>query len=210
MDNNIIQAYLWNEIIRIGFSPTSDKDKKTWLHLYGKNLKKFWEIEEYPITLKANLIVIFHSKVNLEYRFNRITNLEKYTIELIYLSNPLELIWTHDVDSQGFFLFPENSLLNKYNKLRKAKRNISSIHIEKVLDGLIFHPAVHQHIQSPIDNHDIRIGGGIYNPFVFLFNLRYQLCPNNEIRNQEKTRLVTLFEDAIKNNRNIPPNELFG
>ena len=37
MDKKIIQAYLWQEIIRMGFSPSSDKDKKSWLRQYGKS-----------------------------------------------------------------------------------------------------------------------------------------------------------------------------
>jgi len=168
MDNNIIQAYFWNEIIRLGFSPISDREKKAWLHLYGKNLKEFWEVEGYPTINESDSMIIFHSNINLEYKFNHISNIENYEIKLYYLTNSLELMWTHDVDSHGFFSFPEKSLLHKYNKLNTAKRNISSQHIEKVLDGLIIHPAIHQHIHSPIDEHEIRIGGGIYNPFVYL------------------------------------------
>ncbi len=210
MDNNIIQAYFWNEIIRLGFSPASDKEKKVWLRLYGKSLKEFWEVEQYPSKNESNPMIIYHSNINLEYKFNHIYNIENYEIQLYYLTDSLELMWTHDVDSHVYFSFPEKSLLNKYNKLRKAKRSLSIHHIEKVLDGLIFHPAIHQHIQSPIDKHEIRIGGGIYNPFVYLFHLRFQLCPSIEKRNEEKRRLVELFKDAISKNRNIPPNELFG
>jgi len=210
MDNNIIQAYFWNEIIRLGFSPISDREKKAWLYLYGKSLKEFWEVEEYPTKNESDSMIIFHSNINLEYKFDHISNIENYEIKLYYLTDSLELMWTHDVDSHGFFSFPEKSLLHKYDKLNTAKRNISSQHIEKVLDGLIIHPAIHQHIHSPIDEHKIRIGGGIYNPFVYLFHLRFQLCPSNEKRNEEKGRLVELFEDAIKNDRSIPPNELFG
>jgi hypothetical protein len=28
MDKNIIQAYLWQDVIRLGFSPSGNKDKK--------------------------------------------------------------------------------------------------------------------------------------------------------------------------------------
>jgi len=209
MDNNIIQAYLWNEVIRLGFSPAGKKERKNWVIQYGKSLKDFWGVGEYPTKINHNLIVVFHSNVFLEYKFAHIINIEKYTIKLYYLSNSLELMWEHDVDFQGYFQFPEKSLLHKYNKLQTAQRNISTIHIGTVLNGLIFHPAVHQHIKSPIDDHEIRIGGGIYNPFVFLFHLRFQLCPSKEKRNKEETRLVTLFEDAIRSDKNIPPNELF-
>ena len=31
MDNDIIQAYLWREVIRLAFSPASTKDIKNWI-----------------------------------------------------------------------------------------------------------------------------------------------------------------------------------
>ncbi len=38
-----------------------------------------------------------------------------------------------------------------------------------------------------------------YNGFVFLYHLAYQLCVvSKDARNNEKRRLVDLFEDAIK------------
>ena len=209
MDNEIIQAYLWREVIRLGFSPSSERDMKNWLVQYGKSLKDFWEIEEYPERIEGNSTTITHPDLNLEYKFVHITEINKHIIELFYLSDSLELMWKHDVDAQNFFLFPERSLLNEHGKLRIAIRNISSGHIKKVLDGLIFHPAVHQHIESPIDRHEIRIGGGIYNPFVFLFHLRYQFCPNNDKRKAEKEKLITLFERAIRDNNFVTTNELF-
>lgn len=48
MDKDIIRAYLWQEIIRLAFSPSSTKEQKTWLALYAKSLKNFWEVGTYP------------------------------------------------------------------------------------------------------------------------------------------------------------------
>jgi len=209
MDDKIIQAYLWQEVTRLGFSPISDKDKMRWLSQYGKSLRDFWEIEEYPTKYDDNELKVFHSALMIEYLIKKPIDVNKYAISLYYLSNTWELMWTHDVDLQ-YFSFPENSLLIKYGKIKKARRNVSSSHIENVLNGLLFHPAIHQHIQSPIDNHEIRIGGGIYNPFVFLFHLRYQLCPIEDKRNTEKTRVINLFVDAIRNGKQVPAGNLFG
>ena len=44
------------------------------------------------------------------------------------------------------------------------------------------------------------MGGGITNPFLYLFHLRIQLCPISDRRKAEKARLIDLFEVAIKNN----------
>jgi hypothetical protein len=78
-----------------------------------------------------------------------------------------------------------------------------------VIDGLILHPCAHQHIAHPVDNHEIRFGGGITNPYLYLFHLRYQLCPLEDRRNRERVRLTDLFFNAINENRlAISANEL--
>jgi len=80
--------------------------------------------------------------------------------------------------------------------------------VKAVIDGLILHPKAHQHIASPINNHDIRIGGGLDNPFLFLFHLRYQLCPIPDKRQKEKKRLLALFSDSLKSNSSITASSL--
>ncbi len=217
MDNEIIQAYLWQEVIRLGFSPSSDKDKKLWLVQYGKSLKEFWEIEEYPPTPKwkstYTTSLSSSTKINILIDYS-ISNLSKFSVKFLYIPNKQELMWTHDVDN-NYFLFPKQSILNKYQKFKQSKKEFKNFApsvrtkiISEISDGLLFHPAVHQHINSPIDEHEIRIGGGIYNPFVFLFHLRYQLCPDEDKRNNEKKRLAQLFEKAIVNNTILKANDL--
>lgn len=105
-------------------------------------------------------------------------------------------MWIHDVDDQ-YFNFPNQLFLTKYNQEQKALREFEAQDIEKVVDGLLCHPVVHQHIESPIDKHEIRIGGGIDNAFLFLFQLRYQLCPFPDKRKTERDRLMNLFQDEI-------------
>ena len=41
MDNDIIQAYLWQKVIRLGFSPSKDSDISRWLHQYARSLPVF-------------------------------------------------------------------------------------------------------------------------------------------------------------------------
>ena len=117
-------------------------------------------------------------------------------------------MWTHDVDSR-YFSFPEQAFLTNHNNKNRAIENMTSEHIEEVIDALLLHPKAHQHIESPINNHEIRIGGGILNPFVFFFHLRYQLCPDKTKKDKERKRLVNLFEYAIKNKKQlVTANEL--
>jgi hypothetical protein len=116
-------------------------------------------------------------------------------------------MWDHEVDGT-FFTFPVEEILDLHNQRNPVLSKFSSEDIEVVLDGLIFHPAAHQHIKSPIDEHAIRIGGGIGNAFLFLFHLRYQLCPNKDKRKEEKKRLIGLFADAVRKNSKLEINQL--
>ena len=160
----------------------------------------FWETEDYPKIGKMNgqfqIKVNFH-QINISFDCS-ITNIKKFAVYFLHVTNTTGLIWIHDVDHK-YFAFPSQSLLNKMGKEPQAISKISTQHIEKVLDGLIFHPRSHQHIESPINNHEIRIGGGIYNPFIFLLHLRYQFCLDITRRQKEKEYLVDLFESAIVN-----------
>lgn len=210
MDNDIIQAYLWHDVIRLGFSPKGNKDIKKWFKMYGESLFKFLEIDDCPPHPKsngkitANLSCVASLNMVLNYSF---TNINKFAVTFSPFSDRINKPWVHDVDGGSYFIFPERSLLSKYKKAKEATKKISTRHIEKVLDGLIFHPVVHQHINT--DFHEIRIGGGIYNPFLYLFHLRYQLCPDETRRKEERGRLLNLFESAIKNKKKIiTANEL--
>lgn len=209
MDNEIIQAYLWHDVIRLGFSPSGKKNIKKWLTIFGKSLKEFWEVDDFPPHPKCNASITSEltcaSSLNMLLNYD-IVNISKYSIRFLYGLQNREVMWVHDVDG-AYFSFPNSSFLIKYNKRKEAVKKIKENNIKKVLDGLIFHPKAHQHIESPINNHQIRIGGGIDNPFLNLFHLRYQLCP---IKKQEAEiiRLVDLFEINIKNNNKITANDL--
>lgn len=208
MDKNIIQAYLWQDVIRLGFSPSGKKDIGSWLHLYGRSLKDFWEIDEYPSISKGNgsinIELACTTSLNIALSCN-ITNITKFAVTFSPFSDRSHNPWIHDVDG-SYFVFPERSLLTKYKKRKMAIKKIRTKHVEIVLDGLIFHPTAHQHINN--DFHSIRIGGGINNPFLYLFHLRYQLCPDETSRDEEKTRLIGLFESAVKSNTPVTANKL--
>lgn len=210
MDKNIIQAYLWRNIIRLGFSPTGDKDRQSWLYMYGKSLKDFWEVDEYQpnpqIRCNGAITAELTSKIDILIGYS-ITDISNFTVRFLYRPNTRELMWTHDVDSK-YFSFPEQAFLTNHNNRNRAIANMTSEHIEGVIDALLLHPKAHQHIESPINNHKIRIGGGILNPFVFLFHLRYQLCPDKIKRDKEKERLINLFESVVKSNTPVTANKL--
>ena len=204
MDKKMIRAYLWQDVIRLGFCPDGIRNQKRWLLEYGRSLRDFWEIDLCPNAPRKNngrimaRIDCFRIDLCLDYTID--SSNTNFNVNFLYISpsTTKELMWVHDVDGD-YFTFPAQVLLNSHNKRNIAVREFANDDIEAVVDGLLLHPAAHQHIKSPIDDHEIRIGGGIDNPFQYLFQLRYQLCPFEAKRRAEKNRLVLLFTEAIRN-----------
>jgi hypothetical protein len=210
MDKLLVQAYIFQDIIRLGFSPESEKDKKSWLYQYGQSLKEFWNSNDYPkAPSETNNVVSAtinsSSSVQAVYEY-AIEKHDKFTIRLIH-SPSQDLMWIHDMDGV-YFTFPFQYFLTNHGQRAQAIQKMTNNDIGSVIDSLLVHPTPHQHIESPIDNHEIRIGGGIFNPFQYLFHLRIQLCPIPGRREAERARLIQLFGDAIRNDRSIATNQL--
>ena len=104
--------------------------------------------------------------------------------------------------------------------LRQGMANHLQEDVQCVLDGMLFHPRTHAHGDDlgivldgdgpTLPTHEVRLGGGIENAFVFLTHLRYQFClVSDEARKRERTRLVELFTTAINDDRNVPAGDLF-
>lgn len=216
MDKKMIRAYLWQDIIRLGFCPDGSRDQERWLHVLGGSLKDFWEIDQYPAkcSIREGKIegVIDCHRLDLWLEYF-IDSMAKFNVHFLYIppSTTKELMWVHDVDG-NYFTLPAQVLLDNHNQRSIAVREFTNDDIEAIVDGLLLHPAAHQHIKSPIDDHEIRIGGGIDNPFQYLFQLRYQLCPFEAKRDAERNRLIPLFAEAIraysKTRAKIPASQL--
>lgn len=213
MHENVIRSYLWEDVIRAAFCPSSTKEQQSWLIQYGKSLKDFWESESYPPNPKivggkiaATIDCVRSVDLCLEYS---VTSPDKFVINFMYRppQNTKELMWTHDVD-KTYFSFSSQTFLTDHGRRKEVIRDFSDEDIKAVLDSLLHHPTAHQHIESPIDNHEIRIGGGIQNLFLYLFHLRYQLCPISLKRDAEERRLFELFKAAIKANASISACDL--
>jgi hypothetical protein len=210
MDRDIIRAYLWRDAIRLGFCPLGSKDRKRWLLQYRNSLGKFWEIGEHPFKQPFidGQVKISCKQFCIDFDMY-ITGIGNYEVHFLYCpaNKQNELMWIHGVDSH-YFSFPEQSFLTKHNRRKDAIRRMDEYDMVAVIDGLVCHPHTHQHIEAPIDQHEIRIGGGINNAFLFLFHLRYQLCPIEKKRESERLRLINLFRVSIEGNKRIQPNLL--
>ena len=95
--------------------------------------------------------------------------------------------------------------------------------IASVLEGMLFHPRNHAHLSAVgfttagdadptsrmLKAKKIRVTSSAYNGFVFLYHLAYQLCVvSSQARNNEKTRLIDLFENAIRKNLTVNASKL--
>ncbi len=207
MDKDIIQAYLWQDVIRLGFQITKHQE---WIKIYLGSLQKFWEAYEYPCKdgprCKNNSIKakIENPDLELRWQFDLRLN-EHFCLEFNHLNVN---IWEHHSDF-AYYVLPIEKMLDR-NKRSMAIAEFSRENLEITLDAMIFHGRAHQHIKSPFPENKIRIGGGIDNPFLYLFHLRYQLCPDETRRDEEKSRLVNLFKSAVESGTPVTANELLG
>lgn len=206
MDSQMIRSYLWADIIRLGFCPVNQRERKKWLHHLFGSLRDFWEISEYqegPSCKEENLFGrVDNSQLNLWLEFELRVN-DWLHVAFNHLDGN---IFYHHSDPD-YFTFPLEMILDS-NQRSIAHARFDNTDIQAVLDSCFFHPREHLHIKSPIDLHAIRIGGGLPNSFLYLFHLRYQLCPIIKKREAEKRRLLNLFADAIRSNAPISVNKL--
>jgi len=131
--------------------------------------------------------------MNLKCRYS-IEHVGKYNVSLEGASSANHLYWKNHIDSEFLSKASLYTSTDKYplEKMDKLVRN----DVAAVLDGMFFHPRCHMHPEDlgvqheqldpdrgGLKSHEVRIGGGIENPYVFLFHVRYQFClVSNQVR----------------------------
>lgn len=200
---NFTHVFYTSEVLRLGFT---NCDKK-WLIIYQRSLPEIWECEA-TILVNMQAKSVYTTGLGLEYTFQSEPNL-KFSVEFKQSTEKEDIIWQHHYVPEEFFFKPY--ICDEWKK--KLPALISKVDekvLRSVIRSLITHPNPHQHIVFPIDNHEIRIGGGIGNMYLFLFHLRVQFCPSEKKKNEEEDRLVELFSKYIKkrDKQTIPANIL--
>jgi len=215
MNDNKRRAIVWDTIERLAFRPNPPA---RWLGVYAKTLHRFWG--EQPVqdrfALADNFIV---TCLNLKCCF-LIESESKYNISFVQGSSDC-LNWQFHVDP-GFL--SKASLQTSVANYPSQQMGELRRDVEAVLNGMLFHPRCHAHLEDlggwhvqldqnsgGLSSHEVRIGGGIENSYVFLFHLRYQFClVHTNARRDERLRLVDLFENVIKNkNSTVSASALF-
>ena len=215
MNDNKRRAIVWDTIERLAFRPNPPA---SWLGVYAKTLHRFWGEETIwdRFGLDDEFIVTF---LNLKCK-HIIESESKYKISFVHNSSDC-LHWQTHVDP-GFH--SKASLQTSFDDYPSQQMDNKLHHdVKAVLNGMLFHPRCHAHLEDlgvrnvqldqdsgGLSSHEVRIGGGIENPYVFLFHLRYQFClVSDQVRQTERLRLIGLFENAIRNNLTVNARDLF-
>ncbi|MBI9084159.1 MAG: hypothetical protein JEZ11_11220 [Desulfobacterales bacterium] len=204
MNDNGRRAIVWDIIERIAFRPDSPA---RWLGVYAKTLHMLWPEGGFwgRFGLNDNIEIPF-LMLRCDYQ---IESVAKYSVSLLQDSPAVRCHWQNHIDPEFLSKGALHSANARYPHDQRAQLQGD---IEAVLDGMIFHPRCHTHLEDlgisnvqldqekgGLKSHEVRIGGGIENPYVFLFHLRYQFClVHTNVRRDERQRLIDLFESSIR------------
>ena len=207
---------LWDTIERLAFRPDSPAK---WLAIFERTLHKLWRVEPKDVEIRQPAGFNF-PLLNVACNY-WVETAEKYGVSIMNIAAQAPSRWTVHTDPD----FPSKAAFcaspGKYPHRDRDKHLRADV--AYVLDGMVFHPRNHAHgdllgivpdlgAAGPgLRCHEVRLGGGIENAFVFLTHLRYQFClVSEDARQSEKTRLVDLFTRAIAGNQTVvPPANLF-
>jgi len=211
------RAIVWDLIEQLAFHP-QDKEK-SWLRCYSKQLRHLLQLE--PVWIRdgsQGLFQIAELKIACKYK---IENLNAY-VACLKKTEDERTIWSVHADVAYLSKAALHMAGVNYPKTEIDTHLRSDI--VDVLEGMLFHPRYHAHLScvgfttagdidpscGMLNSYDIRVSSSAYNGFVFLYHLAYQLCVvSKEARAEEKTRLIGLFENAIRNNLTVNALDLF-
>jgi hypothetical protein len=198
-------SIVWHTIERLAFSP-APADRGRWLTVYERTLPKLWgrQVPDVPIRQHSGFDADF---LNVACNYT-IEAPDRYSITIVNAATLPPACWHLHVDpiycSKGAFC-DTTGHYPRQDENRHLARDV-----ERVLDGMIFHPRNHAHgdavgivsqlgADPALPAAKIRLGGGVENGYVFLTHLRYQFCLLSEdARQADRTRLIRLFTEAIR------------
>ncbi len=204
------KAIVWDLIEHLAFYPGN---QESWLRRYSTRLRGLLQLE--PVWTKVDTLdhfAIAELQIKCKYR---IEDSHSYVATLKKMDDE-KIIWSVHADETYLSKAALHRAPVDYPK-SEISNHLSS-DIQYVLDGMLFHPRNHTHLSDfgvtiagdndpackMLKANDIRITSSAYNGFIFLYHLAYQLCVvSKEARANEKSRLLDVFDDAIKNKHSI-------
>jgi hypothetical protein len=211
------KAIVWDLIEQLAFRPW-DKEK-SWLRDYSKQLRYLLQLD--PVWIKdgsQGFFQIAELKIACEYK---IESPDTYVACLMKTEDEIT-IWS--VHADAAYLSKASLHMAEVDYPETEIDTHLRSDIASVLEGMLFHPRNHAHLSAVgfttagdsdpscgmLKAGDIRVSSSAYNGFVFLYHIAYQLCVvSGQARDDEKMRLIDLFETSIRNKQNVKARELF-
>lgn len=211
------KAIVWDLIEQLAFRPW-DK-AKSWLRYYSIQLRHLLQLE--PVWIKdgsQGLFQIAELKIACEYKLE---SSDAYVACLKKTEDEMT-IWSVHADAAYLSKAALHMAEVDYPETEIDTHLRSDI--VSVLEGMLFHPRNHAHLSTVgfttagdtclscgmLKAVEIRVSSSAYNGFVFLYHIAYQLCVvSDQARDNEKTRLIDLFETSIRNKQKVNARKLF-
>ena len=195
------RTHVWDIIARHAFTPRDDGNRADWLMCFSQSIYQY--LDDPTLTIPrpgVSFAGAFGCRcLDFECRYNIQSERADFTL----LVPSCE--WQLGVESMVFACVPD------LHGWEEAQGELTQEDVTEVLRGMIEHPRTHLHIHQDAFPHDVRIGTGFCAPFLFLFQLRFQLCIDPTRRQDELSRLTRIFTlDWLKRERAISPQALFG
>jgi hypothetical protein len=202
MDDARRRTHVWDIIARHAFTPRNDGDRAAWLSCFTQSIPQYLDDPTRPTRTRTRLSFsgTFGCRcLDFECRYSIRNERSDFTL----LVRSCE--WQFGVESTVFACVPD------LHGWEEAEAELTQEDVTEVLRGMIEHPRTHLHIHQDAFPHDVRIGTGFCAPFLFLFQLRFQLCIDPVRRQAELSRLTRIFTlNWVRLESDISPQTLFG
>ena len=194
-------THIWYAIVRNAFSPHAPRARATWLSCFSKVISIYVDtpVVKFPGQYGESFLgeigcssLEFLCKYKIQPERADFTMLRGDSSE-----------WQYGIESPVFVPNGRN--------VRVDRASLRRDDVDKVLCAMIKHPRAHLHVYNDKPRREVRIGTGLSESFLFLFQLRFQLCIDPARRQQEMVRLKQIFDlDWLKHEHAISPQTLFG
>jgi hypothetical protein len=192
---------VWEIIVRRAFTPRDGGERAAWLRCFSRSIPQYLD-DPTPQRLSAGASfagTFGCSCLDFECQYSIQSERADFTL----LVPSCE--WQFGIESTVFACVPD------LHGWEEAQGQLTQEDVTEVLRGMVEHPRTHMHIHQDAFPHDVRIGTGFFAPFLFLFQLRFQLCIDPTRRQAELSRLTRIFTLSwLRRESDISPQALFG
>jgi hypothetical protein len=219
MPDRTADIFIWNKIERILFNPEKKKnDLSKWFNQYHKFVLKLWGLNP-EFSNRKEYSINFDNKITVS--FTTPFKLPKFIIDFKQGDAKQSFHYDEQFISELDLINIFNSGMDKKNNSGMDKKKLKVLNeqeptqedITRILTSMVAHPALHIHLES-VSNF-IRINFNTKNPFLFLYQLAFQLADHktdfkdSKLKQKEFNKLIELVKNNIETETRIPSGELF-